>query len=135
MGRIAEALRKAEQERQQRLTQSGREAGAAVADPPNLDDDYAPSTSEYVPVDAPQGPVAISDGVHESVVPYYDRSSIIAEQYRSLRTRLLTQNPQNDHRVLAVTSAIPREGKSVTTVNLGMIMSEIRHFKILVRRL
>ena len=73
----------------------------------------------------------VSENLHESIVPFYDRSSLVCEQYRSLRTRLLTHNPQNDHRVIAVTSAIPRESKSVTTINMGMVLAEIKHFKVL----
>jgi capsular exopolysaccharide synthesis family protein len=92
------------------------------ADVPLPDDDT---------IDSPSGSINVNEGIHESIVPFYDRSSIVAEQYRSLRTRLLTQNPQNDHRILAITSAIPREGKSVTTSNLGVVLSEIRHFKVL----
>ncbi len=129
MGRIAEALKKAEAERRRRLAEHG--GGTALLDPPATADDDAPSAEVDVvtPIEA-EAPRIVEEGIHESVMPFYDRSSIIAEQYRSLRTRLLTQNPQNDHRVLAVTSAIPREGKSVTTANMGVILSEIRHFKV-----
>ncbi len=131
MGRIAEALKRAELERRHRvIEQNAGNATDTLEVPPIEAEEYRPSVSEYVPPDAPHEAIPISGGVHESVISYYDRSSIISEQYRSLRTRLLTQNPQNDHRILAVTSAIPREGKSVTTVNLGMILSEIRHFKV-----
>jgi capsular exopolysaccharide synthesis family protein len=56
----------------------------------------------------------------------------VTEQYRSLRTRLLSQNPQYEHRVIAVTSAVPKEGKSVTALNLGCILAEIRHLRVLV---
>lgn len=71
-------------------------------------------------------------GLSESLVPYYERSSLITEQYRSLRTRLLSQNPQYEHRILAVTSAVPKEGKSVTTLNLGCVLAEVSHLKVLV---
>lgn len=131
MGRIAEALKKAEQERRRHLAeQSG--GGTMVLDaPPEETETALPSIIDEPQADSPHATVPINEGIHESIIPFYDRSSLIAEQYRSLRTRLLTQNPQNDHRVLAITSAIPREGKSVTTVNLGVILSEIRHFKVL----
>ena len=132
MGRIADALKKAEEERRQRLSQGGSSESVAVLEPPeNLVEVPGPAVTDYDSSDAPHEPLALDQSIHELVVPYYDRSSVVAEQYRSLRTRLLTLNPQNDHRVLAVTSAIPREGKSVTTANLGMILSEIRHFKVL----
>lgn len=78
------------------------------------------------------GTVTLVEGLHEALIPYYDSSSLIAEQYRSLRTRLLSQNPQYEHRILAVTSSVPKEGKSVTTVNLGSVFAEIRHLNVLV---
>jgi capsular exopolysaccharide synthesis family protein len=133
MGRIAEALKKAETERQRARAGGDSTAGVSLLDPP--------ATVVEKPVRVPEAaatpsglrlPIAADEGIHESVLPFYDRSSLISEQYRSLRTRLLTQNPQGDHRVMAVTSAIPREGKSVTTANLGVILAEIRHFKIAV---
>jgi capsular exopolysaccharide synthesis family protein len=68
----------------------------------------------------------------ESLVPFHERSSLVTEQYRSLRTRLLSQNPHYEHRVLAITSPVPKEGKSVTTLNLGCILAEVRHLKVLV---
>jgi capsular exopolysaccharide synthesis family protein len=145
MGRIADALKRAEEERRHKQ-EGDTESGAATAlmDPP----DSAPVETHPSPTPASTAfrtaldrgadtpvisPVAagLPDDLHESVVPYFDRSAVISEQYRSLRTRLLTQNPQNEHRIVAITSAIPREGKSVTTVNLGMIFAEIRHFKVL----
>ena len=132
MGRIAEALKRAEDERRRRLAeQSG--AATALLDPPDGEHVTLDEQVSDFRVVEPQAPeLALEQGIHESVVAYYSRSSAISEQYRSLRTRLLTQNPQNDHRVLTITSAIPREGKSVTTANMGMIMAEIRHFKVLI---
>ena len=77
-------------------------------------------------------PAPLVEGLSESLVPFYERSSLVTEQYRSLRTRLLSNNPNYEHRILAITSAVPKEGKSVTTLNLGCILAEIRHLKVLV---
>ncbi|MCH8242047.1 MAG: CpsD/CapB family tyrosine-protein kinase [Planctomycetes bacterium] len=77
-------------------------------------------------------PVALVEGLNEALIPYYRSSSLVAEQYRSLRTRLLSQNPHYEHRTLAITSSVPKEGKSVTTLNLGSVLAEIRHLKVLV---
>lgn len=134
MGRIADALKRAEEERR-RTTGSGSVGVLPCAPPP-------PTTSANVeapePPVIPEPSVEVADspplvqGLSESLIPYYQRSSLISEQYRSLRTRLLSQNPQHEHRVLAVTSAVPREGKSVTTLNLGCILGEVRHLRVLV---
>jgi capsular exopolysaccharide synthesis family protein len=93
--------------------------------------------ADMVPLTLPgeaanRGPVRQVQGMDESLVSYYDPSGLICEQYRTLRTRLLSQNPDNDHRIIAITSSLPRDGKSVTALNLSFIMSEIRHLKVLV---
>ena len=133
MGRIAEALRRAEQDRrfaQGPLGDMG-EGPTLPAEPV-----ARTTTPDEVPARADEGPnrppVTLAPGLSESLVPYYERSSFIAEQYRALRTRLLSQNPHYEHRTVAITSAIPKEGKSVTTLNLGCILAEIRHLKVLV---
>ena len=132
MGRIAEALKKAERER---LARTGDTAGGGVAT-------IAPLLPDRVNVaERPPGggngreepePVAITEGMSESLVAYYDRSSLISEQYRTLRTRLMSQNQHHEHRILAITSSAPREGKTVTAVNLAFTFAEIRHFNSLV---
>ena len=133
MGRIAEALKRAEQERRAAAAKpvATEGGGAPIGDVPS---------GLVEALDGPEGfatddetkPVELVEGLSEALVPYYERSSLIAEQYRSLRTRLLSQNPQCEHRVLAITSAVPKEGKSVTTLNLGAIFAEVRHLKVLV---
>lgn len=133
MGRIADALKRAEEERHRAIVASSNEASCAVLDPEPAESrvpEEAPGPS--VAGRAPADPPPIIEGLSESLVPFYERSSLITEQYRSLRTRLLSQNPNYEHRVLAITSAVPKEGKSVTTLNLGYILAEIRHLKVLV---
>ncbi len=133
MGRIADALKRAEQERQVAIAaSSGKEAATTnVPEPSALTDALEPLQT---PADAGESNqhIGVVDGLSESLVPFYEPSSLVTEQYRSLRTRLLSQNPQYEHRVIAITSAVPKEGKSVTTLNLGCILAEIRHLKVLV---
>jgi tyrosine-protein kinase Etk/Wzc len=76
------------------------------------------------------GPLPSWD-VHPSVIAARDRESPITEQYRAVRTWLLRRSGSTEHNCLAITSTIPREGKSVTTANLAAVLSEIRHLKIL----
>jgi succinoglycan biosynthesis transport protein ExoP len=49
--------------------------------------------------------------------------SAIAEGYRMLRTALGFSWGEREHRLLIVTSAIPREGKTTTTVNLALTLA------------
>jgi capsular exopolysaccharide synthesis family protein len=70
--------------------------------------------------------------VDPAIVAFHDRYSAICEQFRSVRARLLTMNTGRTHLVIAVTSAIPQEGKSVAALNLGLVMAEGGEHRILV---
>lgn len=145
MGRIADALKRAEKDRQRTLGPPPVEAGSASAALLPAPTDSGPHASlssspadanlpdEGTPTDSgPEHSIRLIEGLSESLIPFFEPSSLVTEQYRSLRTRLLSQNPQYEHRVLAITSPVPKEGKSVTTLNLGCIFAEIRHLKVLV---
>ncbi len=132
MGRIADALKRAEQER--RLSaDSGQVAVAPALPPPSSTIAAALGRTPAPPMDTTSAePVPVVEGLSESLVPFFERSSLVTEQYRALRTRILSQNLNYEHRVIAVTSAVPKEGKSVTSLNLGCILAEVRHLKVLV---
>lgn len=133
MGRIAEALKRAEAERHATATATAPRKPTAVLDPPRRGELERLGTPPLVSDDdhRPE-PGSLTDGLSESLVPFYDRTSPITEQYRSLRTRLLSQNPHYEHQTIAITSGVPREGKSVTSLNLGCVLAEIRHLRVLV---
>jgi capsular exopolysaccharide synthesis family protein len=61
--------------------------------------------------------------IDRAVVAFHARYSAECERFRSLRARLLSMNGVG-HCVLAVTSSLPGEGKSVCTLNLGLVMAE-----------
>lgn len=146
MGRIADALKKAEQQRREKLglvepSVAGSpegEAGAAVgvvsAPPTGLEPAGEDLFSALAPTTtAPAGGgerLPLVQGMNEALVAYYDSSAVISEQYRGLRTRLLSQNPDNEHRTVAITSSLPRDGKTVTALNSAFILAEIRHLRI-----
>jgi receptor protein-tyrosine kinase len=62
--------------------------------------------------------------VDEAIVAFHSRHSGVCEQYRGLRARLLSMNPTRTAQVIAITSAVPEEGKSVSALNLALIMAE-----------
>jgi len=131
MGRIADALRRAEQDRRQAagLT-AAASAGPAVAELPGVATVEPPPADDET--DATDVPLAVVQGLSESLVPFYERFSLVTEQYRALRTRILSGNPNYEHRTYAITSAVPKEGKSVTALNLGCILAEVRHLRVVV---
>jgi capsular exopolysaccharide synthesis family protein len=62
----------------------------------------------------------------------HDPASAVSERYRSARTRLLTGHADGGSRIFAVTSSQPREGKTITTGNLGFSLAELRHLRVAV---
>ena len=134
MGIISDALKKAGQERRRRPGRRERFGhDEPIVDLPTFggllgEDAEGAGSGE----DRARAIMAGMPGLDERVVAVYQSEGVEAEQFRSLRTRLLNQNPDNEHRIIAVTSSTPREGKSITTINLAFALSEVKHLRILV---
>jgi len=149
MGRIAEALKRAQRERAERLDGESADlaepaggvrpepgararpldgSSAAVAAPPALTPILEPPPSpKPFPISAtPIQP----ESLDPQVLAFHEPMGEIAEKYRSVRTRLLTANPGGSARAYAVTSTLPREGKTVTVANLGFSLAELRHLRV-----
>lgn len=145
MGRIADALKRAEQERSLRMRLD--DGGARALNGGNLEP-VAPAEAAAAQdlrlLDAPA--IHPRNGarraappltppppwdVHSTVVAVCDRESPITEQYRSARTWILRRQSSGRQHCIAVTSSMPREGKSVTTANLAAVFAEIRHLNVL----
>lgn len=62
--------------------------------------------------------------IDPAVAAFHAPGTAACEQYRSVRARLLSTNRSELHQVLAVTSSIPREGKTTSAMNLSMVMAE-----------
>ncbi|WP_338487516.1 CpsD/CapB family tyrosine-protein kinase [Ruoffia tabacinasalis] len=58
------------------------------------------------------------------LITYYEPKSIIAEQYRTLRTNLEFAQVGRDVRSIAITSSMPMEGKSTTSANLAHTLGQ-----------
>ena len=114
MGRIQEALKKAEESRARNATGaagSGRD-GAAAALGTGSATSFALSA-------------ALRDSeVDPHVIALLDPQSPIAEEYRTLRANLQSLSSQEPLKVFVVTSAVPNEGKSLTCMNLACILAE-----------
>jgi capsular exopolysaccharide synthesis family protein len=68
----------------------------------------------------------------EDVVMVTDPRSARAEQYRTLRNSIVALNPEGAPRTVVITSALRREGKTVTAVNLGIALAEMPNTRVLV---
>ncbi len=71
------------------------------------------------------------NGYAAELITHHDRGSLITEQYRAIRTQILARARNRKLQTTIVTSAAPGEGKTVTTINLGMAFSELRNKKTL----
>ena len=141
MGWIAEALKKADEERATVLgpPRSHPHRTGPIGPTDDLFQDRPedsaapppgpPATEDVRPPDADL-PRAAERPDH-SLVVLHGQEPVLTEQYRTLRTRLLSQNTRAHSQMIAVTSSLPGEGKSVTTSNLGIVLAEVKHLHVL----
>jgi capsular exopolysaccharide synthesis family protein len=73
-----------------------------------------------------RGGSAVTNGEKSAISVLDQPDSEIADAYRSLRTSLLLSNPGRPPKVILVTSALPREGKTTTSVNVAAVFSQKR---------
>lgn len=161
MGRIADAIKRAEQERvtlrnarlhgtDERPSTAIGGSGVATLDAP-AEEAVAPAAKQpglrnrghaapternrFSPAGLRKDEAVVTPtphwDVHSTVVVARERNSPVTEQYRAARTWLLRRNTAGKHACVAITSSIPKEGKSVTTANLAIAMAEVRHLNVL----
>lgn len=102
MGKITEALRKAAEERLERIDKISR-------------------IREHKELIIKK----IGDSrVDPCVVTYFDPKAMITEQYKILRTNVFSNTARRPLKTLAVTSSVHSEGKTVTALNLAMVIAQ-----------
>ena len=72
---------------------------------------------------------AVGDSYPHELVVHHDRGGALAEQYRGLRTNVLTHCPEGGV-CLGITSAEMGEGKTVTCLNLGLVLAELPSVRV-----
>lgn len=70
--------------------------------------------------------------IDAALIAFHDRHCAATEQYRNLRARLLAMNTGRLPQVIAITSSVPEEGKSVTSINLALAMAEGGEHRVLI---
>jgi Mrp family chromosome partitioning ATPase len=112
---------------------------SAPTAPPNA---LTQALRQAPPPPAPRTPQAVEAVVEDyaskrrlklphAIVVYHDRSGPIAEEYRRIRDTLMAANPKRDPQALVITSSLPGEGKTVTALNLGLSLVELRANRVL----
>jgi capsular exopolysaccharide synthesis family protein len=117
---------------------SGRKpADAMPAMAPRLDEPTlrlgGPSVHEHEPAEptAELTPAQLAR-LDERLVALTEPQGLMAEEYRAIRTGLLARWQNKKHLVHTITSATPQEGKTITSLNLGLSFSELRNRRTLV---
>jgi len=65
--------------------------------------------------------------IDQRVVTYFDPKALITEQYKILRTNVLSISKTKPPKMLAVSSSIHSEGKTLTALNLAMTIAQSTH--------
>jgi receptor protein-tyrosine kinase len=68
----------------------------------------------------------------EPAISFDSDNSAIAEAFRKLRTNLQFLAVDDPPRVIVVTSSVPSEGKSTTSINIALALAEAEHNVVLV---
>ncbi len=77
-------------------------------------------------------PFSNGDGSDNRVVALNKPTSVMSEEYRSIRTSVLARWEGKRHLVHTITSATPQEGKTITSLNLGFSLAELHNRKTIV---
>jgi capsular exopolysaccharide synthesis family protein len=59
------------------------------------------------------------------LINFLDTESLFVEKYRHIRTSIMLSVPKEPPRIIAITSALPSEGKTATTINLAVSFSQL----------
>jgi polysaccharide biosynthesis transport protein len=65
-----------------------------------------------------------NDAMSKELVMARDQLSLTAESYRTIRTALMLAKAEHPPKLILLTSPAPGEGKTVTTVNLGIALAQ-----------
>lgn len=138
MNKFFKAIEQAEQERV--LREQARRAPRTPAAPPDNPSSTrvpvaAPPRREGVPLPDPElafrRSVTQVEGVEEHLVSLLTPASFEAEQYRALGYLVEQMRKNADLHVLAVTSAVPGDGKTTTAINLAGALAQAPEARVL----
>lgn len=102
MGKITEALKKVAQERMDRIERLDKKEEVKYTF-------IARKTAE--------------SKIDPRIVTFYDSKCTVSEQYRTLRTNIQALKSKQPIKIITVASAIHREGKTISAINLAISMA------------
>jgi capsular exopolysaccharide synthesis family protein len=128
MGKVYDALKRAEEQRQQRA-QDARAVGEILPEAAAPAAPASPARSRRLLPGVARGrsrslPAAETPGtLNKRRIALLQPESFVAEQFRTLRARLDALAPSRPIRTLAVTSALPGDGKTLAAIGLAVVYS------------
>lgn len=130
MGSMTKVMQKVREDQDEQQLELAADASAEAGDDSGF---VADETSEQATATILSDDTTAWDPqrVDPVVVAFHERYSAICEQYRSIRARLLSMSAELGQQVIAITSSVPEEGKSVSAVNLSLVMAEGGEHRIL----
>ncbi|WP_419779179.1 polysaccharide biosynthesis tyrosine autokinase [Maridesulfovibrio sp.] len=149
MSKLLKAVEKARQNRMQRDEQAGEvhseapadQAGAKMPSPapeqfsdPIVDTAVAEGKAVSLPKKFYSDDIVLDEmGLANSRILTKHSSASFTDIYNLLRTQIFHRTKRDNHNVLMVTSAMPGEGKTITSINLAIsIAREVDQFALLV---
>ena len=72
------------------------------------------------------------ENTDDRLIAIKEPGSAMSEEYRAIRTSLLARWHNEKHLVHTITSATPQEGKTITSLNLGLCFAELHNRKTIV---
>ncbi|HQM30680.1 MAG TPA: polysaccharide biosynthesis tyrosine autokinase [Syntrophales bacterium] len=148
MGKLYKALEKAEKERiggqalkvpkeqplpeipEPRFASAAAPVSISVPDEAEIPAARAPETQPVkapAPISIPLPDEVVFPDFDEKLVAYREPGSVVSEQFRKLRTQLLTLNLPGQPKTIMVTSASEGEGKTLVSTNLATVLAHDLH--------
>ena len=90
----------------------------------SLPEKYRTAVLPGNPVKSLMSPAGSGEAMSKELVMARDQLSLTAESYRTIRTALMLAKAEHPPKVILLTSPSPGEGKTLTTVNLGIALAQ-----------
>jgi capsular exopolysaccharide synthesis family protein len=120
--KLSDALKRAAEEKDKSFQQPLQQPVQQPSQPPVITPPpaYEPSMAEkpVVPLSSQ------SSGVSKKIVAYHNPTSPLTEQFRVLRAHACSSDKGYNIKTMAITSSTNGEGKSVTAVNVAVVMAQ-----------
>ena len=129
MGYIFDALKQPDEGA--RETGHASQQGYTAPQPGGAPTASRPADSEPAEPDYPVPHAVPLARVDDRIVSVTDPTSVASEEYRAIRTSVLARWQHRRHLIHTITSATPQEGKTITSLNLGLSFAELRNRRVL----